>query len=219
VERDHPSLSIGRQCQLLGLSRSGFYYQPRGENELNLFLMRWIDLEYTAHPFFGYRKMDYRVAYEGDDSPLPVFYVDNPAHTKQYTDEVQLLGKAFDNKMNWIAGFYYFKQKGTDISLSNSFFGLNPNAPGYTGPVVDNTSFSGYAQQTTEILPKLSFTTGARFTVDRRKTKVVQYTAPIAPNANACQIRDDNGVILPFNAALPYNGCTFDVSKTFSKPT
>jgi len=173
----------------------------------------------TFKNIFGYRKMDYRVAYEGDDSPLPVFYVDNPAHTKQYTDEVQLLGKAFDNKMNWIAGFYYFKQQGTDISLSNSFFGLNPNAPGLTGPVVDNTSFSGYVQQTTEILPKLSFTTGGRFTVDRRKTKVVQYTAPIAPNANMCQIRDDNGVILPFNAARPYNGCTFDVSKTFSKPT
>ena len=57
MERDHPSLSIGRQCQLLGLSRSGFYYQHKGENELNLFLMRWIDLEYTAHPFYGYRKM------------------------------------------------------------------------------------------------------------------------------------------------------------------
>jgi putative transposase len=57
VDREHPSLSIGRQCQLLGLSRSGFYYTPQGENELNLLLMRLIDLEYTAHPFLGYRKM------------------------------------------------------------------------------------------------------------------------------------------------------------------
>ena len=57
MERDHPSLSIERQCQLLGLSRSGFYYQPKGENAFNLFLMRAIDLEYTAHPFLGYRKM------------------------------------------------------------------------------------------------------------------------------------------------------------------
>ena len=57
VEREHPALSIGRQCQLLGLSRSGFYYQPQGENELNLTLMRAIDLEYTARPFLGYRKM------------------------------------------------------------------------------------------------------------------------------------------------------------------
>jgi putative transposase len=42
---------------LLGLSRSGYYYQPRGESELNLLLMGLIDQEYTAHPFLGYRKM------------------------------------------------------------------------------------------------------------------------------------------------------------------
>jgi len=168
---------------------------------------------------FGYRKVDYLIHYDGDDSPLPVFYVQNPTHTKQYTDEVQLLGDAFNGKTNWIAGAYYFKQTGTDISLSNSFFGLNPNAPGYTGPVVNNTSFSGYLQQTTEILPKLSLTTGFRFTVDQRKTKVVQYTAPTAPNANKCQILDDNGTALPFNPALPYNGCTFDLEKTFTSPT
>ena len=41
----------------MGLSRSGYYYVPVGESELNLLLMRLIDEEYTAHPFFGYRKM------------------------------------------------------------------------------------------------------------------------------------------------------------------
>jgi putative transposase len=39
------------------VSRSGFYYQARGESELNLLLMRLIDQEYTARPFLGYRKM------------------------------------------------------------------------------------------------------------------------------------------------------------------
>lgn len=53
-----------RQCQLLGLSRSGYYYQPCGESELNLLLMRLIDREYTAHPFLGYRKM-VRFLHEG----------------------------------------------------------------------------------------------------------------------------------------------------------
>ncbi len=57
IERDHPSLSIGRQCELLGLSRSGFYYEPTGHSALNLLLMRLIDAEYTCHPFYGYRKM------------------------------------------------------------------------------------------------------------------------------------------------------------------
>ena len=42
---------------MLGLSRSGFYYQPKGESELNHLLMGLIDREYTRRPFFGSRKM------------------------------------------------------------------------------------------------------------------------------------------------------------------
>jgi putative transposase len=65
VEVGHPHLSIARQCELLGLSRSGYYYQPTGESELNLLLMRLIDAEYTEHPFFGYRKMVHILRAEG----------------------------------------------------------------------------------------------------------------------------------------------------------
>jgi putative transposase len=50
-------LSIVRQCQLTGLSRSGLYYEPRGESELNLELMRRLDEQYTRTPFFGVPKM------------------------------------------------------------------------------------------------------------------------------------------------------------------
>jgi putative transposase len=57
VEPDHPQLSLVRQCQLLGLSRSGLYYQPVGESAENVHLMHLIDAEYTRHPFFGYRKI------------------------------------------------------------------------------------------------------------------------------------------------------------------
>ena len=57
VERNHPQLSVVRQCELLGLSRSGLYYQPVGERAENLHLMHLIDTEYTRHPFYGYRKI------------------------------------------------------------------------------------------------------------------------------------------------------------------
>lgn len=46
-----------RQCDLLGLNRSGLYYQPSGESEQNLMLMRLIDKEYTRRPFYGNRRM------------------------------------------------------------------------------------------------------------------------------------------------------------------
>lgn len=50
-------MSIARQCQLTGLSRSGLYYEPQGESALNLKLMRLLDEQYTRTPFYGVIKM------------------------------------------------------------------------------------------------------------------------------------------------------------------
>jgi putative transposase len=48
---------VVRQCQLLGLARSSHYYQPRGESEWNLHLLRLLDEQYTRTPFYGVPKM------------------------------------------------------------------------------------------------------------------------------------------------------------------
>src|SRR2546423_7261772 len=50
-------LNVSQQCELLGLSRSSFYYEPARETAANLALMALIDREYTAHPFRGSRGM------------------------------------------------------------------------------------------------------------------------------------------------------------------
>lgn len=46
-------LSIRRQCQLLDISRSGYYYNPIPETDLNLELMNRIDEIYTDQPYYG----------------------------------------------------------------------------------------------------------------------------------------------------------------------
>jgi putative transposase len=56
VEAGHPHLSVSRQCELLGLARSSFYYEPAIETAENLALMRLIDEHYTACPFYGSRR-------------------------------------------------------------------------------------------------------------------------------------------------------------------
>ena len=40
MRRDHPALSLSRQCKVLSISRSSFYYAPKGESPENLALMR-----------------------------------------------------------------------------------------------------------------------------------------------------------------------------------
>lgn len=57
IEPNHSSLSVSRQCELLGLARSSWYYEPCGETAENLELMRRIDEEYTRHPFYGSRRL------------------------------------------------------------------------------------------------------------------------------------------------------------------
>ena len=57
VETSKPKLSIVRQCGLLGISRSGRYYQPTGENAESLALMRLIDEAYLDCPYYGARQM------------------------------------------------------------------------------------------------------------------------------------------------------------------
>jgi len=43
VEADHAEISVRRQCDLLGVNRSGLYYQPVGESEENLMLADAVD--------------------------------------------------------------------------------------------------------------------------------------------------------------------------------
>lgn len=57
IELGHPELSVSRQCELLDISRSGLYYEPKGLSEENLHLMRLLDEQYTRTPFYGVRRM------------------------------------------------------------------------------------------------------------------------------------------------------------------
>jgi putative transposase len=67
IEVGDPALSVRRQCELLGLSRSSLYYEPTGETAENLRLMRLIDEQYTACPFYGSRRMTEWLAERGEE--------------------------------------------------------------------------------------------------------------------------------------------------------
>jgi putative transposase len=58
-------LSIRRQCELVGISRSGFYYEPVAESEENLALMRKLDQMHLEHPVYGSRRLTVLLQREG----------------------------------------------------------------------------------------------------------------------------------------------------------
>ena len=65
VSREYGRLSVVRQCELAGISRSSHYYTTRGESDFNLALMRRIDRQYLKTPWYGSRQMVRHLRREG----------------------------------------------------------------------------------------------------------------------------------------------------------
>ena len=62
VSRDD-RLSLQSQCDLLGISKSGLYYLPKGESDENLEIMKKMDKYHHDHPTYGVLQMqDYLFA-------------------------------------------------------------------------------------------------------------------------------------------------------------
>ena len=81
VEPAYPEISIRRQCELLGVNRASWYYEPAAESEENLWLMRRIDQQYTRAPFYGSRRMAAWLQAQGYD-----------VNRKRVTRLMQLMG-------------------------------------------------------------------------------------------------------------------------------
>ncbi len=65
IDPNHPRLSIVRQCELVSISRSSFYYEGKGESLLNLQLMRVIDEQFLETPYYGSRQMTRHLKRQG----------------------------------------------------------------------------------------------------------------------------------------------------------
>ncbi len=57
IDSKHSKLSIKRQCELLGLPRSSYYYASQADSSVNNRLKKLVDEEYVRRPFYGSRRM------------------------------------------------------------------------------------------------------------------------------------------------------------------
>ena len=57
VDKKHQNISINRQCELLEISKGGFYYEPRPIDPYKLLIMDLIDKQHTITPFYGSRRL------------------------------------------------------------------------------------------------------------------------------------------------------------------
>ena len=57
IDTENAMITISRQCELLGLSRSSYYYESERDDSYNLWLMNLIDEQFTRTPFYGVERM------------------------------------------------------------------------------------------------------------------------------------------------------------------
>ncbi len=67
IEPGYPDLSVARQCELVSINRSSFYYQPVGETTETLALMRLTDAQFLETPWYGSRQMARHLRRDGHE--------------------------------------------------------------------------------------------------------------------------------------------------------
>jgi putative transposase len=65
ININHPNLSLTKQAELLGISRSSLYYQPKPVDPFTLSVMHEIDSVYTDCPFYGVRRITHQLKRNG----------------------------------------------------------------------------------------------------------------------------------------------------------
>ena len=196
---------------------------------------------------FGYRDLDYVFSSDVDGTALPMIGARtsitepvtlNPPlgniEAEQFSDELQLLGSAFDDKLEWIVGAYWMSMEGSQ-TFPQQNLGANPAWPTGPSPIpqlalpwlaaqsgwyqdspagdVENEAYALFGEGTYTLNEQWSLTLGARQSWDQRTLKATNFALDTTTLRYGCAMRDENGVLLPDNA------CEREVDEDFDRAT
>ena len=166
-----------------------------------------------------------------DNSPMALAWAYNLLDHRQFTQEFQLTGKAFDNKLDWAAGAFYFYGYSLNrghIDLNFDFAGVvipgltsgtgffNPGPPFNGQPVLGfnqddpayTTDKAGFLQGTYAFTDQLHLTAGARYTTEDKNYTFNHYNPLIDVPNPILDLRDVEGRTsydhVDWKAALDY---------------
>ncbi len=114
---------------------------------------------------------------------------------KQFSQELQASGRAFNDKLTWLIGTFYFRESGSDGTYTQNLNGLALLDPRVAVPYIAigesvNTSIAGFTQATFKFTHNLSLTAGVRYTSDRKRMDLINTksfnTQTAVSNLNDC---------------------------------
>jgi iron complex outermembrane recepter protein len=150
------------------------------------------------------------------DQAPSLYIVYSDVDTKQFTQEFQLSGSGADDRLNYVAGLYYFNEKSDqiigDYIFSSVFFRKDIQ--------VKSEAYAAYAQASFNLTDAISVIAGGRFTRDEKSidmTQIADFTGvdrKLAPFAGVPIF--DNSVIcgqtIPARPSRPVS-CNLGVSR------
>ena len=122
----------------------------------------------------SYRDLEVGFSHDFDFSPYPATIASNFAFHDQISQEFQVSGVSFNERLTWVAGAYYFKEETDEPSTANVYpqlvaLGIIPEFSFNLLYGFDNRSWAVFAQGTYQITDKLSITGGIRYTDEEKR--------------------------------------------------
>jgi iron complex outermembrane recepter protein len=114
----------------------------------------------------SFRKLE--ASFGVDNSGAPLILVDTSFYTeqKQYSQELQLTGKAFDDKLDWVTGLYYFKEEGMLLDTPIFAAGL---VQVYGPNFLENKAVAAFAHLNYAVTEEFGLTFGLRYTEENKQ--------------------------------------------------
>jgi iron complex outermembrane recepter protein len=158
-----------------------------------------LNVNYDVGPFSinsitGYRKTEQNYLIDSTfAAPNPVPWGGSPTLDEglmeQYSQEFKLTGKAFDDRLTWVSGLYFLRERNiTDLGTgTGSAAGLTVTGDRTIRNVLNTEA--AYAQGDYKLTDKLTATVGLRFTHEEKKLDVRRNASGIGPDLNTAAIQ------------------------------
>lgn len=152
----------------------------------------------TLKSITAYRDLDEDVA--GDVDGEPYIYHENPSRPfsyHQFSEELQLFGTGFGDRLHWIGGLYYLTEHDRKGVYSTATVGVSPNAS-LQDSFADNRNYAVFGQLDFEVVHGLTLTGGLRWTEDERsidyRDQIVNNATGIKSCAISIAVRNDPAI-------------------------
>lgn len=135
----------------------------------------------SLHSITAYRWADIDIRRDSDHTPFDLVQVNNPETTSQISQEFQINGKAFGNRLNYVLGLFGIKERGRAVLyaplLSGLYKAIGVDITALAPQKYRGSSIAAFGEATFAVTDRLNLTAGGRLTRDK-KTYTYSFIRP-----------------------------------------